>query len=165
MSTLPIFSSSCIAPDSSGINAYLFGVPSQGRLEAYSVNLSNPLAPTSTFISAVTTTGSAPAWDGQFSLGCYPYLGDAAPADSPITVVQFGSGTTLQAVFSPNGTWETMVGSTATATPGTDVDYVSPKFFSVVGSTDGWNWFLAKTTTNTWRDIRIGEALETGSQE
>lgn len=169
MTSLPTFSSSCIAPSGSDQNVFLFGVPSPGRLEAYSINISNPLAPESTFVSATSSSdpSSIGTWDAKYSLGCYAYLGDKPPADSPISVVQFGSN--AQILFLSNGTWVTSRGST-TATP---VEYISPNYFSIVGSTNGWNWFLAKTTlpsslggsAGSWRDIRIGSTARQGSQE
>ncbi|KAF9950375.1 hypothetical protein BGZ65_006664, partial [Modicella reniformis] len=166
MTSLPTFSSSCVAPSGSGQTVFLFGVPSPGRLEAHSINLSDPLAPISTLISATTST-TAKNWDAQYDLGCYAYLGDNPSANSPINVIQFRS--TVQALFYPNGTWVTNIGSTAA----TDVDYVSPKYFSTVGSTNGWNWFLAKTTppesgggsTGAWRDIRMDNTVRLGPKD
>ncbi|KAK3828631.1 MAG: hypothetical protein J3Q66DRAFT_383318 [Benniella sp.] len=165
MPTLPTFSSSCLAPGGSGQTVFLFGVPSSGLLEAHSIDLSDPLAPQATLIS--TAPSSSGTWNAQNGLGCYAYLGDNPPTNSPISVVQFGS--TVQTLFSPNGTWT----ATWDSTTKQSVQYVSSKFFSIVGSTKGSNWLLAKTTlpsstggsTGSWRDIRIGGTVRQGSQE
>ncbi|KAF9349343.1 hypothetical protein BGX26_012350 [Mortierella sp. AD094] len=165
MTSLPSFPSPCIAPDNKGQNAYLFGVPSPGRLEAYSLDISNPSAPISKLISA--TTSDTTGWNSAYSLGCHSYIGDNPSANNPISVVQFGS--TIQALFFPNGTWLTTIGS------GTDasVDYVSPKFYTIVGSTNNWNWILAEAnakpgstaSVGPWRNIRIGTTLEARTQD
>ncbi|KAF9947447.1 hypothetical protein BGZ72_010543 [Mortierella alpina] len=167
-SSLPAFSLSCLAPSNTGQSVYLFGVPSPGRLEAYSVDISDPLAPTSTLISATTTAANAPvSWDAQRSLGCYAYTGDSSTVNNPITVVQFGS--TVQAQFFPNGTWITNLGSYPAAAE-TAIDYVSPKTFSLVGSTGGWNWLVAKASGRSsgasgWRDVRVGTRTQAASQD
>ncbi|KAF9111014.1 hypothetical protein BGX27_005520 [Mortierella sp. AM989] len=149
-------------PDSKGRNAYLFGVSSPGHLEAYSVDLSDPSAPKYTLISAITSDTTATAWDSKYSLGCYSYIGDSPQDNSPINVIQFGS--TTQALFFPNGTWIKSVGSGTEAS----VDYVSSKFFTIVGSSSGYNWILAKAnpkpgsgeTISSWINIRTGSTLE-----
>ncbi|KAG0196664.1 hypothetical protein BGX28_009891 [Mortierella sp. GBA30] len=162
-SSVPTFPLSCLAPSTTGQSFFLFGVPSPGRLEVHSVDLSNPIAPTSTFISATTTAATAPIrWDAQRSLGCYAYLGDSGTTNNPITVIQFGS--TVQTQFFPNGTWTT---STVTDTA---VDYVSPRKFSLVGSTGGWSWFVTKAATKStgaagWRDIRVGAHALAASED
>ncbi|GJJ73629.1 hypothetical protein EMPS_05987 [Entomortierella parvispora] len=160
MSTLPSLPSSCLAPDINNQRVFLFGVSSPGRLDAYSIDLSNPLSPASTLISSSTST--TPAWDSQQSLACSAYLGDSPPSNSPISIVQFGN--TIQALFYPNGTWLTTL-SAATESP---LNYVSPRTFSLVGSTAGWNWFLAQSVpqpggTDSWRSIRIGNSSESGA--
>ncbi|KAF9924871.1 hypothetical protein FBU30_005244 [Linnemannia zychae] len=165
---LPTFASSCIAPDRDGINAFLFGVSSPGTLEAHRIILSDPLSPTSILISTTSSTETV-QWDPSSSLGCYPYLGDApsstanstvnsAPFPPPITIIQFGN--TLQTQFYPNGTWLSFGSTTETS-----INYLSPKLFSLVGSTNGWNWILARTVGQpiSWRHIRIGTKTEAGS--
>lgn len=167
-SSLPTFSLSCLAPSNTGQSVYLFGVPSPGRLEAYSVDLSDPLAPKSTLVSATTTTANVPvSWDAQRSLGCYAYTGDSSTVNNPITVVQFGS--TVQAQFFPNGTWITNLGSYPAAAE-TAIDYESPKTFSLVGSTGGLSWIVAKANVrssgaSSWRDVRFGTRTQAASQE
>ncbi|KAG0292298.1 hypothetical protein BGZ96_004332 [Linnemannia gamsii] len=181
MAALPTFLSSCIAPDSAGQNAFLFGVPSPGTLEAHLINLSDSLSPTSKFVSSTTTSTGTASWDASSSLGCYPYLGDttspspsppatnatapapAAPVPSfppPITIVQFGNS--VQTQFFPNGTWVTF----ETTTEATS-SFLTPKLFSPVGSTNGWNWFLARAggQSKTWRHLRIGSRTEAGSKD
>ncbi|KAG0267377.1 hypothetical protein BGZ95_002859 [Linnemannia exigua] len=180
MAALPTFLSSCIAPDSDGQNAFLFGVPSPGTLEAHRINLSNPLTPTSTLVSSTTSSTGNGKWDASASLGCYAYLGDTPsaiptsppaanstaplasppPFPPPITIIQFGN--TIQTQFFPNGTWVNFE-STTEAT----VDYLSPKLFSPVGSTNGWNWFLGRAAgqPKTWRSIRIASRTEAGSKD
>ncbi|KAI1291524.1 hypothetical protein EDD11_008858 [Mortierella claussenii] len=164
MANMPTFASPCIAPDNTGQNAFLFGAPSPGRLEAHFLDLSDPSAPKSQLVSSTTTS----AWTSELALGCFSYLGDNPPSTSPISIVQFGSP--VQALFFPNGTWvTTSLGPSLTGAP---LEYVSPKFFSLVGSTDGWSWFLAKasikgadTAAFSWRDVRIGSALQAGSTD
>ncbi|KAF8972860.1 hypothetical protein BGZ46_010004 [Entomortierella lignicola] len=149
-----------------GQNAYLFGIPSPGRLEAYSLNLSNPSAPQTTFISATTSTTSPTEWSSQYSLGCYAYIGDSSPVNSPIDVIQFGN--TIQAVFYPNGTWVTTIESGAEAS----VNYASSNFYSIVGSTNKWNWILANANAKSgnaasigpWIDMRTGTTLQSRTQ-
>ncbi|KAF9907479.1 hypothetical protein EC991_010859, partial [Linnemannia zychae] len=173
MTALPTFISSCIAPDSDGQNAFLFGVPSPGTLEAHRVNLANPLTPTSTLVSSTSTSTGNGKWDASSSLGCYSYLGDTPsslpvanstalpPAfPPPITIVQFGN--TIQTQFFPNGTWATFETTTEAA-----FDYLSPKLFSPVGSTNGWNWFLGRAAgqSKTWRNIRIASRTESGAKD
>ncbi|KAF9119139.1 hypothetical protein BGW39_000530 [Mortierella sp. 14UC] len=125
MTTLPTFISSCIAPDSDGQNAFLFGVLSSGTLEAHRINLSNPLSPTSTLVSSTTSS----------------------------------AGNTQ---FFPNGTWVNFETTTEGA-----FDYLSPKLFSPVGSTNGWNWFLGRAAgqPKTWRNVRIASRTEAGSKD
>ncbi|KAF9192539.1 hypothetical protein BGZ51_005335 [Haplosporangium sp. Z 767] len=168
MAILPTFTSSCIAPDNTGKSFYLFGVVSSGHLEVHSVDLSNTLQPSSTLISTTTAAVGSTTWDPQSSLGCYSYMGDSPPANSPITVIQFGI--TIQAQFFPNGTWRaTALGST----PEAPFNYVSPKLFSLVGSTNGWSWFLARATpkspsaagSGSWKDVRIGSRETLESQD
>ncbi|KAF9585886.1 hypothetical protein BGW38_000239 [Lunasporangiospora selenospora] len=179
MSTLPSLVSSCIAPDRSGQNAYLFGAPAPGRLEAHLIDLSNPLSPTSRLVSTLATSSMvglnpAPAeWDPKYNIGCYSYMGGNPPPDSPINIVQFEN--TAQVLFYPNGTWQWDIRptNTNTTTPPASVDYLSPKLFNLVGSTNGQNWYLAKTrprgnngADGTWRDFRIGDhKMESGSRE
>lgn len=160
MSSLPSLPSSCLAPDTTGQRVFLFGVSSPGRLDAYSVDISNPLSPTSTLISSTTSTASV--WDSQQSLACNAYLGDQPSLNSPISIVQFGS--TVQALFYPNGTWLTTLGVATESA----LNYVSPRMYSLVGSTAGWNWFLAQSTahagsTVSWRSIRVGNSGESGA--
>ncbi|KAG0262088.1 hypothetical protein BG011_000363 [Mortierella polycephala] len=168
MAILPTFTSSCIAPDNAGRRFYLFGVVSSGHLEVHSVDLSNTLQPSSTLVSATTAAVGSTDWDPQSRLGCYSYMGDSPPANSPITVIQFGI--TIQAQFFPNGTWLAITTGSTTEAP---FDYVSPKMFSLVGSTNGWNWFLARTTpkspsadgSSSWKDVRIGSRETFESQD
>ncbi|KAF9121088.1 hypothetical protein BGX30_002782 [Mortierella sp. GBA39] len=180
MADLPTFVSSCIAPDSAGQNAFLFGVPKPGTLEAHLINLSDPLAPTSKLVSS-TSTSTGASWDASSSLGCYPYLGDTpssqpspppatnttAPAltpvpsfPPPITIVQFGND--IQTQFYPNGTWVTFETTTEAAS-----HFLTPKMFSPVGSTNGWNWFVARAggQPKTWQYLRIGSMSEAGSKD
>ncbi|KAG0363131.1 hypothetical protein BGX24_004966, partial [Mortierella sp. AD032] len=184
MAALPTFLSSCIAPDSDGQNALLFGVSSPGTLEAYRINLSNPLTPTSTLVSSTTSSTGNGKWDASASLGCYAYLGNTPssiptppppaanstvppaspppppPFPPPITIIQFGN--TLQTQFFPNGTWISFESTTEAA-----IDYLSPKLFSPVGSTNGWNWFLGRAAgqPKTWRNIRVASRTEAGSKD
>ncbi|KAF9927292.1 hypothetical protein BGZ67_007571 [Mortierella alpina] len=107
------------------------------------------------------------SWDAQRSLGCYAYTGDSSTVNNPITVVQFGS--TVQAQFFPNGTWITNLGSYPAAAE-TAIDYVSPKTFSLVGSTGGWSWIVAKANVrssgaSSWRDVRVGTRTQAASQD
>ncbi|KAG0009311.1 hypothetical protein BGZ80_002522, partial [Entomortierella chlamydospora] len=127
-------------------------------------NMPHP-APTFTFISA--TTSDTTGWDSSYSLGCYPYIGDNPGTNDPISVVQFGS--TIEALFFPNGTWLTTIESGAD----TSVDYVSPKFYAIVASTNNWNWILAEASAKAgstgsvgpWRNMRIGTTLEARTQD
>lgn len=161
MSTLPTFILSCIAADNTG-NPVLFGVAS-GRLEAHAIDLTNALAPTSKLISATSTPSG---WDAQSSLGCYSYAGSAPSPSNPISILQFGATNNLQANFFPNGTWANAV-ETATAST---LNYQSPKLFSLVGSTDSWNWFVARATpkaggATSWKGVRAGARIDAGPQE
>ncbi|KFH71853.1 hypothetical protein MVEG_02147 [Podila verticillata NRRL 6337] len=160
MSTLPTFSFSCIAADNAG-NPVLFGVNS-GRLEAHAIDLTNALAPTSTLISATSTPSG---WDAQSNLGCYSYAGNAPSPSYPINILQFGATNNLQVQFYPNGTWVSPVETTTAST----LNYQSPKLFSLVGSTNGWNWFVARTTstggTASWRGVRAGARIDAGPQD
>ncbi|KAF9299728.1 hypothetical protein BGZ74_008713 [Mortierella antarctica] len=161
MSTLPTFTFSCIAADNTG-NPVLFGVAS-GRLEAHAIDLTNALAPTSKLISATSTPSG---WDAQSSLGCYSYAGSAPSPSNPISILQFGATNNLQANFFPNGTWANAV-ETATAST---LNYQSPKLFSLVGSTDGWNWFVARATpkaggATSWKGVRAGARIDAGPQD
>lgn len=121
------------------------------------------------------------SWDASSSLGCYPYLGDTpssqpspppatnatAPAPTPapsfpppITIVQFGNS--VQTQFYPNGTWVAFESTTEAAS-----HFLTPKMFSPVGSTNGWNWFVARAggQPKTWRHLRIGSKSEAGSKD
>ncbi|KAG0023557.1 hypothetical protein BGZ81_008080 [Podila clonocystis] len=161
MSTLPTFTFSCIAGDNAG-NPILFGVAS-GRLEAHAVDLNDALAPTSKFISATSTPAG---WDSQSSLGCYSYAGNTASPSNPISILQFGATNDVQVNFFSNGTWTNPV-ETATAST---LNYQSPKLFSLVASTDGWNWFVARATPQaggaaSWRGVRAGARIDAGPQD
>ncbi|KAF9423923.1 hypothetical protein BGZ94_008141 [Podila epigama] len=160
MSSLPTFTASCVAPDTAGI-PYLFGVASSGRLEAHKIDLSNSLAPTSTLVSTATNPTK---WSTQSSqLGCYHYAGDAPSTNSRIHILQFGA-TNLQVYFNPtNGTWAIPVESAIEA----GLSYTSPRLYSLAGSTNGWNWFVARTANAaaSWRGIRAGAKIDTGPQD
>jgi hypothetical protein len=68
----------------------------------------------------------------------------------------------VQTQFYPNGTWVTF----ETTTEATS-NFLTPKMFSPVGSTNGWNWLLARVggQPKTWRHLRIGSRTEAGSKE
>ncbi|KAG0346583.1 40S ribosomal protein S4, X isoform, partial [Podila humilis] len=165
MSSLPIFSFSCVAPDTSG-NPYLFGVSSPGRLEVHSLDLSNALAPSSKLISATSTPSG---WDPQANLGCYSYTSTSpSTTSSPISVLQFGTiNNSPQTLFYPsNGTWASPVESAT----GAALSYQGPKLFSLVGSAEGWSWFVARAALKaggalSWRGIRFGPRMDAGPQD
>lgn len=145
MSNIPAYLYPCVAPDTTSNNSvYVLGVPSstEGRLEAYKVNLSNVNAPTAIFAGDSTEIG---IWSSQAPKYCNNFPWDSA--GSPVMLQQFGprSRTTL---MYPNGTFQF-----SSYFP--NIAYMSPKLYSLNAANGNFNWFTAFTNlTNDWNGSR-----------
>ncbi|KAF9967629.1 hypothetical protein BGZ70_008841 [Mortierella alpina] len=151
-SAVPSYSYACIAPDRSGTSVYLVGVPvaSEGRLEAYTVDLSNIDYPTATFLSNQT---SAYYWSSAAPKACLPYAGSEDPANSPVMVMQFSPKSYFTNIY-PNRTIDFPANFQS-------VGFLSPKLFSWTGAVGPLNWATtvantsSPTTNSAWTGIRL----------
>ncbi|CAO3571650.1 unnamed protein product [Mortierella alpina] len=151
-SAIPSYSYACIAPDRSGTSVYLVGVPvtSEGRLEAYTVDLSNIDSPTATFLSNQT---SAYYWSSAAPKACLPYAGSEDPANSPVMVMQFSPKSYFTNIY-PNRTIDFPANFQS-------VGFLSPKLFSWTGSVGPLNWATtvantsSPTTNSAWTGLRL----------
>ncbi|KAG0057526.1 hypothetical protein BGZ83_009165 [Gryganskiella cystojenkinii] len=158
--SVPAYSSACIAPSRSISSVYLAGVPvtNEGRLEFYSVDLTNINSPQATFLGNQTFLA---AWSSAATRGCYSYPGNQADPNSPMLMVQFGPKSYFTNMY-PNGTTGSTSYFSTTA-------YVSPKVFSLTGAVGGLNWFAAMTndtisgTFTPWAAIRVNATQSTNS--
>ncbi|KAG0357190.1 hypothetical protein BGZ54_000423, partial [Gamsiella multidivaricata] len=149
---VPVYKNVCIAPGLSGSAVWLIGVPAtgEGRLEAYSIDLSNINAPTARLIASQT---SPQFWSATSQKACFSYTGDGANSNSPILMYQFGSMSYFTNVY-PNGTVNSPINFP-------NVGMVSNKLFSQTGAVKNLNWFTgvanvsSVTTNSAWTGLRI----------
>ncbi|KAF9282704.1 hypothetical protein BGZ68_005813 [Mortierella alpina] len=159
--SVPAFSNACIAPGRSASTVYLVGVPvtNEGRLEAYTVDLSNVHAPKATFVNNRTSS----SWSSSAPKGCYSYPGNQADANGPILVTQFGPKSFFTNVY-PNGTIDY-------ASYFNLVGFISPKLFSLTGAVGNLDWFTAfanmtfPATNSPWCGLRINATDTINSQQ
>ncbi|KAF9940239.1 hypothetical protein BGZ65_007714, partial [Modicella reniformis] len=152
MSAIPSYQYPCLAPDASGSSIYLAGVPAsdEGRLEIYSINLSNINSPAATFFANQT---SAFYWSSATPKSCLSYSGNQASNNSPMLIAQFGSKPYFTNVF-PNRIIESPASFPL-------VGFASNKLFSLSGAVGGLNWITAvanvtSTATNSpWTGLRF----------
>ncbi|KAF9110499.1 hypothetical protein BGX27_006264 [Mortierella sp. AM989] len=147
----PAYTNACIAPDASGLNVYLLGVPvsNEGRLEMYSVSLTNINSPTATFISNYTSTAF---WSSSAQKVCFAYTGNSV-SNSPIMIFQMGDKP-FATNFFPNGTVED---------PGyfRNLAFTSRKLFSFTGAAKNFIWATGFSnvtdidTGSSWRGLRF----------
>ncbi|KAG0338916.1 hypothetical protein BG004_007034 [Podila humilis] len=150
--SVPVYKNACIAPVRSGSSVYLVGVSSteEGRLEAYTVDLSNINSPSATFLGSRTDITS---WSSTAPKSCFNYPGNTANANSPITVQQFGPKSYLTNVYT-NGTIEV-------SSYFQNTGYISPKLFSMTGAVGPYTWFVgvanrtSLTTNSAWNALRF----------
>ncbi|KAF9571299.1 hypothetical protein EC968_000738 [Mortierella alpina] len=159
--SVPAYSNACIAPGRSASTVYLVGVPvtNEGRLEAYTVDLSNINAPTATFVNNRTSS----SWSSYAPKGCYSYPGNQADANGPILVAQFGPKSYFTNVY-PNGTIDF-------ASYFNSIGFISPKLFSLTGAVGNLDWFTAfanmtfPSTNSPWCGLRINATETINSQQ
>ncbi|KAG0251242.1 hypothetical protein DFQ27_008904 [Actinomortierella ambigua] len=130
MSNIPAYQNPCVAPDTSSSNSvFVIGVPSttEGRLEAYKVNLNNINAPNAVLfgnVSDISWSSTAPKFCTNF-----PSFG----GNSAILVQQFGGQLrTLSTHLHPNGTFEDY------PIFFDKVSFESPKLFSLTSAAVGY---------------------------
>ncbi|KAF9960458.1 hypothetical protein BGZ70_008603 [Mortierella alpina] len=159
--SVPAFTNACIAPSRSASTVYLVGVPvtNEGRLEAYTVDLSNVDAPKATFVNNRTSS----SWSSSAPKGCYSYPGNQADANGPVLVSQFGPKSYFTNIY-PNGTIDF-------ASYFNLVGFISPKLFSLTGAVGNLDWFTAyanmtfPTTNSPWCGLRINATETINSQQ
>ncbi|KAF9349290.1 hypothetical protein BGX26_012385 [Mortierella sp. AD094] len=159
MST-PAYSNACLAPDSTGLKVYLVGVPvsNEGRLEMYSINLSNINSPTATF---VTNNTDSSRWSSSAPKVCLAYTGNQDMTNSPIMVYQLGPRSYATNIF-PNGTVEA-------AGNFNGISYISNKLFSFTGAVNNLDWATGFTnitsqgTGSSWTGVRFNASKITES--
>ncbi|KAF9574105.1 hypothetical protein EC968_007357 [Mortierella alpina] len=152
MAAVPVYSHACIAPDRSGTSVYLVGVPAtnEGRLEAYTIDLSNIDSPTATFLSNQTSTYY---WSSSAPKACLPYADSEDPTNSPVMVMQFSPKSYFTNIY-PNSTIDFPANFQG-------VGFLSPKLFSWTGAVGPLNWAttVANTTSFTtksaWTGLRL----------
>ncbi|KAF9271891.1 hypothetical protein BGZ68_002938 [Mortierella alpina] len=150
-SALPVYSNACIAPDSSGTSVYLVGVQaaSEGRLEAYTVNLSNIDSPTATFLSNQT---SSYYWSSSAPKACLPYPGNE-DSNSPVMLMQFSPKSYFTNIY-PNRTIDYPANFES-------VGFISPKLFAWTAAVGPLNWATTVanttgiTTNSAWTGLRL----------
>ena len=159
--SVPAFSNACIAPGRSASTIYLMGVPvtNEGRLEAYTVDLSNVNAPKATFVNNSTSS----SWSSSAPKGCYSYPGNQADANGPVLMSQFGPKSYFTNIY-PNGTidFPSYFGQ---------IGFISPKLFSLTGAVGNLDWFTAfanmtfPATNSPWCGLRINATDTINSQQ
>ncbi|KAF9949915.1 hypothetical protein BGZ72_008332 [Mortierella alpina] len=151
-SAVPSYSYACMAPDRSGNSVYLVGVPAanEGRLEAYTVNLSNIDSPSATFVANQT---SSYYWSSSAAKACLPYAGNQDSDNSPVMLMQFAPKSYFTNIY-PNGTVDLPANFQS-------VGFVSPKLFSWTGAVGPLNWATtvantsSATTNSAWTGLRL----------
>ncbi|KAG0351213.1 hypothetical protein BC939DRAFT_479978 [Gamsiella multidivaricata] len=149
---VPVYKNVCIAPGVSNSVVWLIGVPAtgEGRLETYSIDLSNINAPTARFVANQT---SPLHWSATSQRACFSYPGDSTNPNSPILMYQFSPMTYFTNVY-PNGTVDSPINFP-------NVGMVSNKLFSHTGAVENLNWFTGMTnvtdiaTNSAWTGLRI----------
>ncbi|KAF9178243.1 hypothetical protein BGZ51_007914, partial [Haplosporangium sp. Z 767] len=149
---VPAFLNACIAPSSTGSSVYLVGVPvsAEGRLEAYTVNITDINTPTAKFLGNQTDYSS---WSSQSPKACFDFPGNRVDPGSPTLVAQFEPKSFFTFVY-PNGTITNPIHYEFRT-------FVSPKLFSLVGAVGSMNWYAAvknpvSTLTNShWTSVRF----------
>jgi hypothetical protein len=153
MTTIPIYTNTCIAPGPSGTFVYLVGVPvaNEGKLEVYTVDLSDINSPVATFINSQTNA----IWTSDTVKACYDF--ESSQPNSPFILQQFQPNSYFVNIY-PNGT---------IASPGyfNNTQFVTPKLCSVTGATENTLWFTAyvnttvnagpATTNSLWSGMRL----------
>ncbi|KAF9425357.1 hypothetical protein BGZ94_007593 [Podila epigama] len=150
--SVPAFKNACIAPGRSGSMVYLAAAPpsDEGRLEVYTVNLSNVNAPTATFLANQTNPSS---WSSSAPKACIPFPGNSANVNNPFMLQQFGPKSYSTNIF-PNGTIEF-------SSYFRNTGYISPKLFSLTGAVGNLNWIVgvsnrtSLTTNSPWNGLRV----------
>ncbi|KAF9536419.1 hypothetical protein EC957_011040 [Mortierella hygrophila] len=153
MTSIPIYTNTCIAPGPSGTFVYLVGVPvtNEGRLEVYTVDLSNINSPVATFLSSQTNA----IWTSGTTKACYDF--ESSQQNSPFILQQFQPNSYFVNIY-PNGN---------ISSPGyfNNTQFVTPKLCSVTGATENTVWFTAYVnatanagpakTNSLWSGMRI----------
>ncbi|KAF9997525.1 hypothetical protein BGZ79_008789 [Entomortierella chlamydospora] len=158
--SIPAYSNACLAPDSTGLNVYLIGVPTsnEGRLEMYSVSLSNINSPTAAFVTNYTDSSY---WSSSAPKFCLAYTGSPNTINSPIMVYQLGPRSYATNMF-PNGTVER-------AGNFNEIGFVSNKLFSFTGAVNNLDWATGFTNTtfqgtgSSWTGARFNASHITDS--
>ncbi|KAG9071717.1 hypothetical protein KI688_005932 [Linnemannia hyalina] len=118
MTSIPIYTNTCIAPGPSGTFVYLVGVPvtNEGRLEVYTVDLSNINSPVAKFINSQTNA----IWTSDTVKACFNF--ESSQQNSPFILQQFQPNSYFVNIY-PNGTF---------ASPGyfNNTEFVTPKLCS-----------------------------------
>ncbi|KAG0261104.1 hypothetical protein BG011_001356 [Mortierella polycephala] len=158
---VPAFLNACIAPSRTGSSVYLVGVPvsAEGRLEVYTVDITDINTPTAKFINNQTDISS---WSSSDPKACFDFPGNQADPESPTLVAQFGSKSYFILVY-PNGTITNSVYYE-------DTTYISPKLFSLVGAVGPTNWYatvknqVSTVTNSRWTSLRFNAMNVSNSQ-
>ncbi|KAF9337054.1 hypothetical protein BGZ91_009672 [Linnemannia elongata] len=153
MTSVPVYIHTCIAPGPSSTSVYLVGVPvtNEGRLEVYTVDLSNINSPVATF----KTSHSSTFWTSAAAKSCFNFESNPGDVNSPIIVQQFKPNSYFVNIY-PNGT-------TSTPFSFKNTDFVSPKLCSITGSSENQEWVTAymnatipgKATNSVWGGMRL----------
>ncbi|KAF8935763.1 hypothetical protein EDD21DRAFT_364745 [Dissophora ornata] len=159
-SPVPVYQNVCIAPTLSGSAIWLVGVPvaNEGRLEAYSISLTNINSPTATLVA---NQSNPLYWSSQAQKACFNFPGNSANPNSPVMMQQFGTNSYLTNIY-PNGTIDFPSNFQG-------VGFVSPKVYSLSGAVGPVNWFTAVanvsslTTNSPWTGLRMNGTEETES--
>ncbi|KAF9917509.1 hypothetical protein BX616_000768 [Lobosporangium transversale] len=149
---VPAYKNACIAPERSGAAVWLIGVSpvSEGRLEAYTVSLSNINAPTATLVASQL---DVLAWSSQAEKACFNFPGLGPSMSSPILLQQFGPKSYFTNIF-PNGTFESAANFQS-------MGFVSPRLASLSGAVGDLNWLTAVAnvssvrTNSPWTGVRL----------
>ncbi|KAF9995200.1 hypothetical protein BGZ65_009181, partial [Modicella reniformis] len=147
--TIPTYQNACVAPIISGSSVWLIGVTGAGKLEAYSVSLTDIDSPSATL---VTTQFDPSFWSSDAQRACFNYPGNQADPNSPIMMQQFGRMSYFTNVY-PNGTV-----NAAYHFP--KVGFFSNKLFSFTAGVENLNWYTALsnvsgTTKSAWTGLRL----------
>ncbi|GJJ73617.1 hypothetical protein EMPS_05975 [Entomortierella parvispora] len=161
--SVPAYPNACIGPSLAASTVYLAGVPPsvEGRLEFYSIDLTNINSPTATLINSTEPAGLF--WTSGSPKACYPYPGNQANPNNPMLMVQFGAKSQFTNLYPVSKFMDDPTGFT-------DYMFVSPKLFSISGAVGPSNWFTAlldhpsNLTGSSWSALRINATLTLDSQ-
>jgi hypothetical protein len=137
MSVVPSMSNACIVQDHSVTSPgiILVGVQDLVFLRAYRINLSFPSSPTATiFLNQTSDYFRQPT-----QKSCHQFVESNIPSSNRSWVLQqYGTFTSYSIQIYPNGT-------TNNSGYYKSVAFISPKFYSQVGTSSDFNWYIGLT--------------------